>query len=284
MADVINYGTEGVNDVREIAELGARASGAREVEHGEVYLSPRTDKDWGTSLEVIEVPAAPLYSDRAINARTVTNADAFVDYVNRHGGPLTEVWADAKQNRVVGVIDGNASNNAPADVRFGWEQHRVTLMLEHTSAWNDWVSGQRITEQVQFAEFIEDHAEDVVSPSSAELLEIAQTLHGSSKAEFKSGQRLSNGESQLAFIEDIQGKAGKSGNLTIPDEFQIGLRPYIGGELYGVTAKLRWRLNQGHVSIFYKLLNLERTLEVAFEDMTKKISEGIGYPMFNGRP
>jgi len=277
VTEVLNIANN--SEVRMIAELGAQAAEPTEVEYDQIFLVP--DGQGGTIVQ--RTPAKPMHDDRARSSRILTNEVAFIEYVNRHGDVQTEVWADAKNNRVIGMIDGHASN-AHADERFGWETHRATLVLEHTSAWSEWVNGQQIKDQVAFAEFIEDHAPDIAAPPAGELLEIAQTLHGTNKAEFVSGQRLSTGETQFKYVEDVQGKAGKSGDLTIPDEFTVALQPYIGGSKYAVTAKLRWRINGGAVSIFYKLLNLERVLEVAFEEIVEKITAGVEYPVFHGRP
>lgn len=279
MADVIDYDVESVDEVRSIAELGARAAAPHQVGFDEAYLVP----DGEGSVVVLETPELPLHPVRATNKRVVTDENAFIDYVKRHGDEQTEVWAHLSGNQVVGIIDGHASN-MHVDERFGWNEHRVTLALEHTPSWKEWVVGQNLRGQVELAEFLEEHAPDIVHPSAGELLEIAQTLHGTNKVEFTSGTRLSTGETRFAYVEDTQGKAGKSGDLVIPDEFKIALQPYVGGERYQVTAKLRWRLNGGNMQIFYKLLNLDRVLEVAFEEIVGKIREGIEYPVFNGRP
>lgn len=262
-----------------IAELGARASQPIKVEYGAKYLV----EDGAGTKTVIAVDSLPQYAERAVNERTVTNAESFIAYVNRHGDRQTEIWADQTRSRVVGVLDAHADVDHESD-RFGHEKHRVTLALEHTPAWKAWVEGQGLKRQIEFAEHVEEYTENVVKPSSAELLEIAQTLQGARKAEFTSGQRLSNGEVQFRYVEDVQGKAGKNGDLTIPEEFELGLAPYVGGSAYKVIAKLRWRLEGGNVLIGYKLIGLDRILEDAFMEMVGDITEGVEFPVLNGRP
>lgn len=262
-----------------IAELGARASQPIKVEHGAKYLV----EDGAGTKTVITVDPLPKHAERAVNERTVTNAESFIAYVNRHGDGQTEIWADQTRSRVVGVIDAHGGVDDEID-RFGHEKHRVTLALEHTPSWSAWVGAQGLKRQVDFAEHVEEYAENVVKPSSAELLEIAQTLQGARKAEFTSGQRLSNGEVQFRYVEDVQGKAGKNGDLTIPEEFELGLAPYMGGSAYKVIAKLRWRLESGNVLIGYKLIGLDRILEDAFMEMVGDITEGVEFPVLNGRP
>ncbi len=281
MTDVLNYDDESpVEGTRTIAELGARAAKPQRVERGEIYLV----NDGHGGKELIETPDVPEFAEAAVNHRTVTNDAAFIAYVNRHGCDQTEIWADQKHNRIVGVVDAHASNEASASERFGHEQHYVTLSLEHTPAWSAWVNGQGLSGQAKFAEHIEEYAENVFSPPSAELLEIAQTLQGSRKAEFTSGTRLSNGEFQFAYVEDLQGKAGKNGQLTIPEEFELGLAPYLGGAAYKVVAKLRWRLDGGNVQIGYKLIGIDRILEEAFKEIVTAVTAGVTYPVFDGRP
>lgn len=263
-----------------VAELAARATAPIQVGYGEKYLVENGD---GTK-SLLEVPPVPQHALRAENGRTVTNDDAFIAYVNRHGDAQTEIWADQKMNRVVGVIDSHNSVDTDAGVRFGHEGHKVTLSLEHTPAWAAWVEGQGIGPQLKLAEHIEEYAETVLSPSAAELLEIAQTLQGARSATFVSGERLSNGESQFAYQEEVTGRAGKTGQLTIPEEFEIGVAPYMGGAAYKVVAKLRWRLENGRVQIGYKLIGIDRVLEEAFKEVVEHITEGVEFPVFNGRP
>lgn len=263
-----------------IAQLGARAADPVKVAAGEKYLV----EDGNGSKSLIEVDPLPEFALTTSAKRTVTSAGGFSEYVNRHGGKQTEIWADQPGNTVVAVIDANASAEAGIDERFGYERHRVSLKLEHTPGWIAWVKGQGQGPQDRLAEHIEEWAENVFSPSGAEMLEIAQTLQGSRNANFTSGSRLSNGEVNLAYTEELKGAAGKSGNLSIPEEFELGLVPYVGGNAYRVVAKFRWRLDGGRVSVGYKLIGLERILEEAFKDVMNEISEATEFPVFAGRP
>ncbi|UOR02013.1 YfdQ family protein [Leucobacter allii] len=282
MADLIDYELAGIDDVRAIAQLGAAA--ARPEEVGEVHGDTRyIVEDGAGGKTLLTVPGLPLHPDRTDAKRTVTNDDAFIAYVNRHGSAHTEIWADQKNNRVIGIIDANDEVGIQGD-RFGWERHRVMLSLEHTPGWTAWVNGQGLKTQAAFAEHVEEYAENVFVPSGGELLEIAQTLQGTRNADFRSGTRLSTGEAQFQYVEEIKGQAGKSGNLTIPEEFELGLAPYLGGAAYKVVAKLRWRLEAGHVQIGYKLIGIDRILEEAFKEIVGHITEGVEFPVFNGRP
>lgn len=282
MADHIDYDATDVDSARTIAALGAAASGPVEVIAGHSDTHFIVENGSG-GKEVLTVTALGTHTDRAVSNRTVANDAAFISYVNRHGDAQTEIWADQAQNKVVGIIDAHQAVGADSD-RFGWERHKVTLALEHTPAWKAWVGNQGLKRQADFAEHIEEYAEHVYVPTGGELLEIAQTLQGTRNAEFRAGTKLSTGESQFQYVEDIKGQAGKSGNLTIPEQFELGLAPYIGGAAYKVVAKLRWRLDGGSVVIGYKLIGIDRILEEAFKEITETITAGVEFPVFHGRP
>ncbi|MFD5599879.1 DUF2303 family protein [Leucobacter sp. NPDC058333] len=263
-----------------VADLATRAAAPVKVGHGDKFLV----EDGNGTKTVLTVDALPQFAERASNNRVVTNDNAFIAYIKRHGDDHTEVWADQKHNRVVGIIDAHSGVTELSATRFGHEKHKVTLELEHTPAWGAWVNGQGLGPQMKLAEHIEEYAETVLSPSAAELLEIAQTMQGARNASFVSGQRLSNGETQFSYQEEIKGQAGKTGQLTIPEEFEIGVAPYLGGAAYKVVAKLRWRLEGGAVKIGYKLIGIDRVLEEAFKEIVEHITEGVEFSVFNGRP
>jgi uncharacterized protein YfdQ (DUF2303 family) len=110
----------------------------------------------------------------------------------------------------------------------------VLLALRKTEAWEQWLAlDGKLMGQEQFAEFLEDHLPELLDPAAATMLEIAQSIQAATKAEFQSGTRLSTGERQFAYVENVTAKAGQRGDLTIPETFVVGLVPFEGSEGYG---------------------------------------------------
>lgn len=230
---------------------------------------------------------------RAKAKRTVTTAASFVAYLERHATDATEVYADTPNSTVVAVIDSHEGADLPA----GWEGHKLTLSLEKTDAWLAWAKADgQWFDQITFAEFIEDRASDVKTPTSAELLELAQSFQAHRKVEFESSERMKDGQTNLQFKETVTAKAGQKGNIVIPDELLLVLKPYVGGPAYHVFARFRYRLNGAQLVLGVVLQRPQEILDAAFADVVTAIREGekardgwpehggISQPIFYGRP
>lgn len=217
---------------------------------------------------------------------TVTDVDSFVTYYEKHADPDTEVYADQAQNQVTAILDAHR----PTVARFG--QHRLMLQLKHSQSFLDWYTkSSNPFGQVAFAEWIEDHLPDIVSPSGAELLEIAQTFHATSKTAFKSGTILSSGQRQLVWDETVAATAGAAGKLTIPEAFTLGLEIYEGVRnaegkrvLDQLTARLRYRINNGDLSMIYVLNRPADAVRAAFDAVTAAIQTNIEKHVLRGAP
>lgn len=230
---------------------------------------------------------------RAKAKRTVTSAASFVAYVDRHATAATEVYADTPNSTVIAVLDSHEGADLPA----GWEGHKLTLSLEKTDAWTAWAAADgKWLQQLEFAEFIEDRASDVKEPTAADLLELAQSFQAHRNVEFESSERMKDGQTNLAFKETVTAKAGQKGNIVIPDELLLVLKPYVGGPAYHVYARFRYRLNGAQLSLGIVLQRPQEILDAAFADVVTAIRDGeqardgwpahggITQPIFYGRP
>lgn len=255
-----------------IAQLAQLAADVRELEPGKVYATLDGDGEIGFHDTDQWAP----FPRRATAARRVSDAESFVAYVNRHKTAGTEVFAHILSSSVVGIIDSHEGTDQPA----GWQGHRVSLDLEHSKEWLAWTARdlgqnpQAWFSQHEFAEFIEDRALDVHTPEHARLIEIATTFEAKSKADFTSAVRLDNGDVRLDYTEQTTAKAGQKGDIEIPKELILALRPYIGGPRVWVTAQFRYRLTGGNVLLGFALVRPEVILETAFADIVTEIREG----------
>ena len=265
MSDTIETEAEAV------AELARQAAAPGAVNEGRLYVIA-TDGGGVRIVDTDEYAEVPRHT-RA--NRTVTDAASFVGYVNRHKLTGTEVYADTPASSVVAVIDShNGTDGDP-----GWQKHRLTLSLEHTKAWKAWVArdlGQTSAwmDQQEFAEFIEDRALDVLDPDHATLIELATKFEATKNVEFGSSVRLDSGEVKFEYTETVGPKKGSKGDVKLPKEIRLGLRPYIGGPIYSVWASLRYRMGAGGLRLGYALQRPENILEAAFADIVTEIREG----------
>jgi uncharacterized protein YfdQ (DUF2303 family) len=197
----------------------------------------------------------------------VLDADSFVAYLFKHGDNDSEVWADDTKATVVGVLDANTDGSGPR-----WEQHAVAYQAKKTDAWKAWLAADgKLGSQSDFAELIEDRAIDIVEPAAADMLELAQTFQATIGVNFESSKRLSSGERQLEYRETVDAKAGKAGQLDIPEKFILGVRPFEGADAFKVIARLRYRIVDGALRIGYKLERPEDVEREAFSGVLADI-------------
>lgn len=269
---------ETANDggVRAIIDTAQQAAAPTELTPGKVY-AVRT----GDQVKTIDL-TGDAYSElpaRKKGTTVVRDAASFAALWAKHADETSEVYADAARLTVTAVL--NADGPAGAD----WGDHRVRLELRETDAWEQWAANDgALLKQEDFAEFVEDHLPEILEPAAAEMLEIAQSISGTVKAEFASGTRLATGQRQLAFTETVTAKAGQKGQLTIPETFVVGLVPFEGSEGYRLTARLRYRITDTRLTIGYKLERPQDVRATAFQDVVKAIAEQISEQILNGTP
>lgn len=199
------------------------------------------------------------------------DTDSLIGYIKTHQQHQdgVEVWVspgrDGRTPIVTAVLDAN-----------GWQAHKAGLLFEQTPDWAAWlsISGTQLT-QDKFSEFVEDHVDDIVTPSGATMLELAQSIRARSKSNFKSDKRLANGQTQLEYTETIDATAGSAGTIVIPDEITLALQPFQGSKVYKVRAKFRYRISGGNLSLGVKLLNPERVVQAVLDDVVDALHEGL---------
>lgn len=233
--------------------------------------------DRAAVIDVVEARAK--YADhppRATGHPKVYTAEAFQTYVDRHRTDDLEVWSDDRSGTVTAVFDSHAS-------RPGWGQHRLTLQFRQTPDWQVWeqTSG-KMMRQDTFAEFIEDHIENIVDPPAADMLELAQSFQAHANVVFESSKFLDSGHRELEYREQVEAKAGRRGQLAIPTEFRVALQPYVGLEMYGVKARFRYRINDGVLTLGYKLDRPDNILRTAFTEAVEGIARVIDAPILAG--
>jgi len=191
----------------------------------------------------------------------------------------TRLYGDVNPPRFTAVFNDHFARGA------GWRDHRATYACPLSPEWTIWTgANKRTMTQEAFAQFIEDNAPDCVAPDSATMIEISRTLEAKKKVNFASGIRLSNGQSELTYEEEITGTAGK-GKLQIPETFQIGIAVLQGGPRYAVVARLRYRIqDKGQLVLWFDLDRPHKVIEDAARDVWTKVQADTGLPIINGQP
>ena len=217
----------------------------------------------------------------------------FIAYVNTFKDRATRLFYQL-DGTFLAVIDyheplvfPSAQEGAPAQVqplgaRHG--DHCATLKLLRSPEWEAWANstGKQMG-QIEFAEFIEDNAADVVDPEVGVMMAVATGLAASTTGTFRQAHSLANGTVQVQWDEQINGSvAGR--DFAIPTEFTIGVRPFMGCNRYQVGCRFRYRARGGELKLFYKALRMDWVTETALEGIVARVRDetGIAPALGNG--
>lgn len=221
---------------------------------------------------------------RARGSITLRDADSFIRYINEMKGDATRLfYVIEPAPRFQAVLNDHKSQE-----KLGWGDMIATYICPLSKEWRAWADkdGHRMN-QVEFAQFLESNLPDIAIPPAADMLEVALTLQAKKKVNFASGVRLSNGEHQLTYEEQIEGSAGAKGKMEIPEMFTLGIPVFEGGPKYALDARLRYRIEdgegkRGNLSMWYELVRPHKLIEDAVAGTRNLIEQSTGLTAFNG--
>lgn len=234
----------------------------------------------GGSVKVVE-PAEdsqlPVLT-RVRGHSLVYEVDSFKWLWEKYSSGSSELFAHPKRHRVTAVFNADVSATEA-----GFRDHRAELVCELTPGWKAWAEMDgKLVDQETFANFLEDRLIDVVSPTGAAMLELAQSFEATTSVDFQSSQILASGQRQLQFKETVQARAGQTGQLEIPSVIELGLQPFEGGDRYRVNARFRYRISSGSLRIGVRLERPEDVLQEAFVGIADAVSSACAAPVLVG--
>lgn len=207
----------------------------------------------------------------------LSDARSFIEYVKVNATDGTTVWCDFNPQTFAlsftAVIDEH-SKGLP-----GWRDHRATFSPDMSSEWKSWKGkNSQAFAQVAFAEWIEEHADDITTanglPTSLQMLTMATEFQANEERVLKSTVKLQSGGVRLTYIADPD--AGTTETMQMFDKFAIGIPVFQGGSAWSLTARLKYALNSGKVSFRYELVRPDRVHDGAAQEMIKHVTDEIG--------
>ena len=102
-----------------------------------------------------------------------------------------------------------------------------------------------------------------------------------------SGARLQSGDVSLVYKEETTANAGSSkgkGTIEIPERFTLRLAPFIGAAPVEITARFRYRIEDGRLLLNYKMQRPDIAEKEAFDALVTQIGENTpeGVPVLFG--
>jgi len=198
--------------------------------------------------------------------------EAFIAYVNRFKvdaddeTATTAIFGDPERLTLHAVLDYHAPG-APA-----WRGHHARYTAPKSVEWTLWRSHSgKVHQQVDFAQLLEDNLVDIVNPPGADILECCRNLRAHKDVQFVSAIDTTTGSRQFTYNQEITGQASRRENLSMPKEFNLGIPVLLGGEAYAVVARLRFRIKEGQLVLWYDLYRPEYIERDAFKDVCERI-------------
>lgn len=234
--------------------------------------------------------AAPT---RKRGTANLLDSASFVAVVNDQKNDDTRLFSTTNPPTFTAVFNHHAQEA-------GWGDHRATYNAPLSVEWKTWtgVDGDKMT-QTEMAQFLEANLVDVRcfapvpasdgkpahpgSPDGTTLLEICRTLEATKKVDFKSSVRLSDGTTQFTYNEEVQGSA-QQGQLTIPEQFTVGIPVFENGAPYRVDVRLRYRIDSGRLVFWMELVRTHKVMEHAVDELRTNIAKETGLQILNGTP
>lgn len=274
------------NTVKDVAALALNAVGSRTATMPELGESaPFVIVPEGYSVHDLEsMLPAPI---RKRGTVTVTTPESFNDYSKRHGSMsncviYASVDAEKSQCSMIAVLN-DSGEDAPS-----WRDHRCQFSPKQSVEWGRWMSKNAVKmDQATFAAWLEENLGDVASvdgsPSGTQILEMALAFEATAEKRLKSRINLQSGGVRFEYVEDEDKDTRVS--MQVFERFTLALPVFDGSnEAYPVTARLKYRDNQGKVSFWYELIRPDRAFKTAVQSALDQIKASTGFPVIFGTP
>lgn len=241
-----------------------------------------------TGWHVEELPQR-TYPERASGTAQMRDAPSFIAYVNKHKGSATTLYAQLEPAQFLAVFDdfhvitGDDQLAAVADLfaASNWRQWRAHFQVPASREWMLWNAKNRNRmNQLQFAEFLQDNLPDVAQPDGATLLAMALNFEAAREGRFIAAQRLHDGSHNLQWREETNA----AGTVQLPEFIKLAIPVFENGDTYELAARLRYRVTDGSLAIWFELVRPHKVLEDAFHATWDRIKEGTALPILLGSP
>ena len=265
-----------LGDMQTAIEAGAALGDPRSVVPTNEGVYAVVPKNW-------EIRDLEKYLPKPLRVRqhvTLNDTVSFIEYVKAYAQqPTTRLFFANEGETFDAVIDYHESAGAPA-----WCEHIASFKPVRSVEFTTWMDRNRKQfTQIDFARFLEENLPDVVEPEGAVLLEVALTMEAKKEVTFSSGVRLTNGQIQFQYDEEVRGIA-KKGTLEIPEQFVLGIAIHENGPAYRIPVRLRWRLQEGKEIFWYEIVRPHRFVQDAIKEIRAKVTTDTGYPVLTGVP
>lgn len=227
--------------------------------------------------DVSEPNALPdVLPDHIRQGVTLQTVDSLVDYTNRFKTPTTVLFADIAANRIAALIDYH-DTAAPGHV-----SHRAIMDLPFSQEWIIWTSiHAKLMAQLDFARFIEENGGDIASPPAGDVLDAMRDLQAQRKVNFTKAVRTSSDNENFEYSDETN--LSKRGGVEVPTRFELAIPVYFGGAATSLFAFLRWKLDDGALTLGVALNRAEHVRQAVFKQIVLDAGSRTERPVVFGK-
>lgn len=242
-----------------------------------------------------------LLPDRKKGVATITQLDAFIEYVLRHKTEQSIVFLDDTNPNAISLRAVFNPHGAAGEVT-GFGDFGCAYPFPLSDEWKTWSDIEEDMPQAAFAAFLEEHIVDVLDPSAAgdKAKTLAETLGiklagVSTLMELSRGLSLNiglrseirldrtTGERRIVFHEEQKDDNGHP--MKVPGGFVIAIPVFRLGSLYQLSVRLRYHLDDKKLPLWnLSLQGAERVLEHAIKEAGDLVHKQTALPVFRGAP
>lgn len=214
------------------------------------------------------------------------DADSFIWYLKEHGSLAScRIYMTADYPN--GEVSFLALINDHTQTEAHWRDNQARFVPTKSVEWDRWTKQDRkAMSQLEFASWIEDNMGDIAAvegmPNASQMLEMALQFEAVADKKFKSHTRLQSGGVSLEYV-DTEDSATRA-RMSMFERFSLGLPVLQGGDAYRLDARLKYRIRDGQLALWYELVRPDKVLEAAARDLVQKIKDEAGFPLLMGAP
>lgn len=254
------------------------------------------------------------YPDRRAGVSKHTNAESFIAHVLRHKGENTVLFASKSEIRAIYDyhLAGSAEEAASDEMTLARRgAHVAVYELGYSEEWRAWSGKFNVSlSQEQFAEFLEERADDIISPdnvagieyaeafkkrftaaSSERLVDLASNLKINIEAKVRNNKSLRDGSGVISYEERHKDERGDE--VKVPGGFFVAVPIFTPsldesgkpvGALDLFPVQLRYRVNNGGAVWMMIPHRKEMILQLALNNVITAVQKKTEVQLFHGQP
>ncbi|RVM08413.1 DUF2303 family protein [Sinorhizobium meliloti] len=229
----------------------------------------------------------------------VATLESLISLIDRHKTEHSAIFAETNWEKpsITAVFDYHeAKNGGLADNG----KHRAHYEFPLSEEWKAWVKiNGKPLEQVEFAEFIEDHIAELSAPDSFEaedfrgkfgfkvaypneLVALSRGLQVHAETRVKNNVVLQSGEGEITWDEEHRDAQGNK--LTVPGMFIVSIAPFFMGDPTRIPVRLRYRVSGGKVLWICQLYRPDVHITQQVMRDLERVAHETELPHFQGTP